>query len=586
MSYVLVPSLVSKANINNLQDTVNTIAFLYLGLVALAGLIAGICGSWQAGRAGQSSALRRIINGIIGAIVPIGLLLVVALLRHYPIPSGPTKANCITAVCAALVGALAVSAVHTPTPRYQVRRPARMLRTRMSAFGCLCVLAVSASSPAAAAGPAHAADPLTLASTYDSNNDIAPGDCVVSTTKDEGSATFTIFGIDLGPTFAYSSELLRDGTNEVDVEVGAKGGFTLSVGGKIGALLKGVGAGASVSTDATLTESSTYEAASPSDADSVIRWALNRFSASELALPLLASLTTGVIDARNAAKAGPPIRSELQLEGTLHVELDIPGGQNRSIDVETGAQASVVLENQNNKNRAFVEDPDKITLELGLSGNGEVSGLAPLGGGISGNVSGDGLAVVSEQFQKDSLGIWLPTTVSADVTAGLDSEAQLASAKQDLGTENETAEASKGLSDIGLEILKTTGASLQLSGEVDLSQHPEIFADWASFVASAHRALGSGGTQDDMANFRSAASRLASDLERDGTLSIEMYKVVQGSLGLDADWGEGITIGLSAEGKATEETLALAMYRPAGGSLGISHTCFGSGVVPSSGVNA
>lgn len=587
LSWFIVPGILRHASVEHLNGPVHTITELYLGLTGVAALLAGAVGAWQAGRAGQGFLPTRVFNGLLGSAVPIGGLIGYSYVRHVPIPSGPTKANVAIAILAAIVAGILVSLLHQASPRLDAPRPQRLSPAPRTMAIVLLASSGMGGLPFSTAHPPDHQLGTAKVVPIDGSNDIGKSDCVVSSTEYTAAASFTVFSLDLGPVFSYSQSTYADHSVQEEVTVGAKAGFKLSEGGhfltQIGKLVGGVGLSVSVDTHAALTLASTYKVPTGQQADDITRWALGRYSVSELALPGLAPLGTSHMDKSPAVQnVNPPIKSELKLEGTLHFQADIGTVTHESADLEIGANAAVALEDDNNKNVAYVNDPTKVELAVGLSASGTGAAMVPLAGGVSANLNGE--VVVSMELAKVLGGIWVPASVSADLTGGLSGSSDFTTAEADLGSDagstsarravTQTLADVKGATDLGGS--SERGVSLQVEASVDhLQDHPEVLTAALGFIRAARDVSGSHPTSTQRDSYKIAGNTLATLLDHDGQVIVDLYEVTTGSLTLDVSWGEAITFGASASLGDTQSLLRAAMIRPPGGSLGLSQSCPG-----------
>jgi hypothetical protein len=516
-------------------------------------------------------------------VAGLAALIAYAHMTHRPIPAGPTAANAGITIFGALAGSIIVALI--VRPRWENDGPAQTRPAYRRAALVMPVLAAVGFRLALPGVPLPSIDrpgSLTTAQTEQNSNDIPEPECVVAAIENAGSAKFTLFSIDLGPTFSYGRKELADSSVEVEVAVGMRAGFTLSIGGGLGAKLAAyVGAKASLSADGTLTVISTFDAGNDAKADDIIRWALARYGLSALALPGLASWMTPHVDTL-APSPDPeaPQQSTLNLEGELQFAAD--AGSIFHVHAELGAGTSVAVvlaadKNHKNTDPAEVTDPTNVSVEFGLSASGGGSAaLAPIGGGLSLDFEGE--AAASVDFAKEHVPwgyVWVPDQAGLDLTAALH-VSDLSTVDSDLprGDDSGQPAVAEGTKKVGLSLQETkaVGASLQISDEVKgQAETALVSADVIRVIGTMQSSNGS-----DTGHL-AAVNQLANDINKYGELRAEFYKVDTGSLELGVSEGEGITFGASADFETTMDTLIVAMIRPPGGSLSLSHACPGVG---------
>jgi hypothetical protein len=577
LARVAAPRLIAHASLTQLPGTVHTLVLLFFGLTLATGALAGAVGAWQSGRAGQSSRLRRAANGVAGPMISIGALVATAYVGHFPLPSGPTKANAAIALTASVISGGLVAVLGRPAhPLLPPPTPDPPLTLHCVPLLLLAALVIH-SQPVTTGTGGQVHDAVLANASPGVANDISPSECVVSEYENSGSATFTFLSFDLGPVFSYGTKTMADGSAEVEVAVGAKAGFTLSEGGH---LLHLLGEGVSVSTDATLTETSTYTVAKEKE-DQLVRWGVDRYAVSELTLPFFSGLLARTLDtSAQIGTAGYPTSSQVELAGSLELKANLGTGENYSTKLQLGAHAAIALENPHNRNRAFVRDPESVTLEIGLSGEGTGSAMTAFGGGVSADLTTD--AAISLTLAKQSgpgmVGdLWIPSSVTADSTTGLKSSLDFKLASHDISKLAATGAGSEAarskIHDASLGISNEGGVSLQITGSANLQQYPRLLADWLAVVAASGPASRSRPTPAELQTYQTTLRQLTRDLQQDGRLVLDLYDVATGSLDLEASAGEVITFGGAANLDTTTQTLDAAMIRPPGGVLGLSQTC-------------
>ena len=591
LARVVVPAVIAHAQAGNLRGTAELLTWLFLGVTGLAGALAGLAGSWQAGRAGQASRITRVFQAMLGPALVIGALTATAYLTHRPIPSRATEANAAVALACAFAVGLAVSIMHEASPLAQPPHPAPPPGGSRFAVFALAAAAAASTWPTAPADrppvrPALAVIVGNLADPLRGGGDITNADCVISAMVTDASAKFTVFSLDLGAGFHYGLTTHPGGSVDVEVAVGLRAGLTFSWGmgssGILGKLGTALGTKVSLSTDATVTEVSTFAASNAAQGNDIIKWALGRYSLTELALPGLGSWVTSIYGPVNAAtERREPTKTALQFAGNLEATVEAGFEIASKFTLSLGTETEIVLANDNNTDPAIVRDPTSVTIATSVTAAGGAEATAVIGGGLSGDLSGG--ATASLTFTKTH-GIWLPSEAGIGVNVALSGAASFAAAAHDLGNGGGAEDASDAASKAqegsqrrpkakgGIKAGASQGVTLEVS---DTSNDPRVVADFLSLLSIALDPGTANKAPPPSRRLDDALRTFAADLAAHGRLVGQFYNVTTDDLGVEASVGDALTFGGSVSAGTTIKNLSVAVVRPAGGPLRISRTCPG-----------
>jgi hypothetical protein len=578
------PAIFGHTPITQLPRAARTFTYMIFSGIALAGFVGGACAAWWS-RGGRGGRRALVMHAGAGPPAAVAILVAISYAARLPIEPRSAATNAVLAS----IGAMLAAAVIPSLGRRGSREAARRGTNNIMAANVFCVvLFATCTVPTTPDAPASSAVSSSVVNSEApvqpvDVNDIERKDCALSAQETKFTGGFTLFSVDVGPSWTFAQKkLLDDQGAEVwqdTVAVGLKAGFKVTVGQHLlaGVLGKKAGEGLSISASshAALDFTSTYGSLSHAKADDVIRWGLDRYGLSALGLPGLTQLVLPTLQSLPIARdVAAPKSSAVKLGGTVTVDFAAGVGISYTAKIDVGASAAVTLENENNKDRNFVKDPDMVELSFGLSAEGSASAQGPVYG-LSGHLSGD--SVLSMGFKKKSnlAGLWAPDTVKLESTYKISGAADVNFAQAKLG---EDAKTEKSLAKRILKALTATntselGGSLELTGSVDVATHPDVLAAAAQVINAAQKANKHKASGQDRARYNSAVNNLAALIDKYAVVHGKVYGVSTGTAGIDIEAGDGLAFGASVERESTAETLLGAFFRDPAHMLRASTEC-------------
>lgn len=563
------PALIANLSINDLSAAARTLTDTLFAGIGAAGFVSGLVVAARGRRASRSAVISQ---AVAGTLVTIAALLVIADIAHLPIERRATAMNAVVAAVGALLGALAWMAWRPYRRREALGRPARLGLA-------ICFLLIL--TQLAPAREAKAAD------------DIAVDDCALTAQETVLSAEFTVFSINAGRTWMFTQkEVRRDpgeqgqpvDANDPDhlwqdtVDVGIKAGFKATFGEHVGAKLVHIGGGQgvaiSITSDATADLTSSYPGLPKDSADDVIRWSLNRYGLSVLALPVLTKFVLPTLTSqRMVTNVPPPKSTEIQLGSSAHIEVSAGELINYTTTVDIAQNAAITLENDANQDIAYVDDPDLVSFVLELEGNGTTGVEGPIGG-LSGHLDGDLVLTLTVGRQPTSR-VWTPSEVELETTDKITAGAELALIGKTLGEGDLASKKAIGtlLRRLTASDVDEHGASLELGGSVDLLEHPDVLEQVGAVYLAARQADRKRATAADRIRLRQVIRTLATTVDRDAVVHVKVFSVDTGTIGIDLEDGDGLAFGGSVERESTSESLVWAGYRNVRHQVRTSQTC-------------
>lgn len=566
---VIGPAIIGDTPIADLRGAARALTLVLFAGIAVAGFLSGASVAWR-GRKGPMRFASVMVLAASGPLGGVMLLVAISYAARLPIEARSTAVNAIVAVVGAVAGAGFTSLLPG--------RPDTVVAAEgvSNAFGVVALLCVAMTithmtapgqgmRATAAMLPRTAfGDPLPARS--ESPNDIEKSDCALSAQETKLTAALTVFSLDVGPAWTFAQKKLPDNKWQDTVDVGLKAGFELVVGQHLLTRVLGAkgGEGLSISagTHAALDVTSTYKGLEHGRADDVIRWSLNRYGLSALALPGLTQLVLPTLKSQPAVRdVAAPTSSEVKLGGTISFDLKAGAGISYKASLEVGDHAAVALNNDGNTDRNYVSNPTSVEFALGLTGSGSAAALAPIGGGLSGHLQGDG--VLSMEFKKAALDLWVPESVKLQSTYEMTGAADMEFAGRSLLSD--AADKKSVLTRI-FNAAKASnsderGASLEVTGSVDVEAHPEVLVAGVEIINAAQNASKHTPSASQRARYNAAIHNLASLIDKNAVLRGKVYDVTAGTAGIDIEAGDGLAFGASVERESTAETLIGGFYR-------------------------
>jgi hypothetical protein len=411
--------------------------------------------------------------------------------------------------------------------------------------------------------------------------DISQGDCTQFAADDSASASLSVFGLDLGPAFAFDESETADGRWHVDAAVGAAGGITLSLGQTLGEF--GAALDVSTSSHVTLTITNSYDFATRGEADSYVRRAASLFLSDIAAIPgtsrMLGTLSAGNNTPVEPALV-PPSATAVDLAGDVAIDAQL-GTQVFQLSVDLSGAASVSLmapPGPQSADEWFVTDPANVEIGLHLNAALDADAVAAL--------EFNGEAELTLGFTKESVGpadVWIPQSVGLTATAELSSAAQAAPTLDSIGSllsgqpgtgsvQERDLAASAFLRLLGVNLSENEGLSVKVDMLAEgAGSHPRTFAALTEFMAAAGPAFA--GKAADIRAVERAANDLATALAEEADVGVKGYLVSQAKGSIDVSVGDVVTFGGSAQVSASQDELIAALYRVSGGQLAASATC-------------
>ena len=587
---VIGPAIIGHTPITELRRAAHTLAVVLFAGTAAAGYLSGALVAWRARRATVRRSLL-VLRAASAPAVGIALLLLISYPTHQPIEVRPAEVHAAVSVLAALLAGAMIAALPARMTAGRGRPAVAQREAGQSDFrvsGVLCALLVSSlmswptraiDQPRLGAAPSAADhDRRATVAVAPDPNDIKREECAVSAEETKFAAGFTLFSLDLGASWTFLQTEMKSGSWQDAVDVGVKAGFKMTVGEHLLTSVFGHGAGQGLSVSGgahdALDVTSTFTDLSKSSADDVIRWSLNRYGLSALALPGLTQLVLPTLASQPVkAKVDPPKSSEVKLGGAVTLDLEAGAGISYKTTLDVGVDAAVALEDDNNSDPRYVTHPGVVEFAVGLSGTGSASAMAPIGGGLSAHVDGD--AVLAIKFKRETGDLWLPESLSVESTFKLTGAVDTELAAADLFKQgsDKASLLPRLLKALKFNDSDERGGSLELSGSVDLSEHPEVLAAAAELISAARAVNGHTPTAQQQARYEAALRQLASLIDRDAVLRGKLYQVTAGSAGIDLEAGDGLAFGASIDRDHTSETLLGGFYRDASRTWRSSAAC-------------
>ena len=566
---VIGPAIIGDTPIADLRGAARTLTLVLFAGIAVAGFLSGASVAWRARKARLrlgSVIARAAWSPLVGVV----LLVVISYPARLPIEARSTTINAVVAVLGAVV---AVGFIALLPGRRGGVATAQHVSNAFGVVGLLCAaLTLSLlAAPGRVVRATAAVRPLTafgapLLGTSQNPNDIEKSECTLSAQETKFTAAFTVFSIDAGPAWTFAQKRLPDNKWQDTVDVGLKAGFKLVVGQHLGTKLLGVKAGEGLSisagTHAALDVTSTYTDLEHRKADDVIRWSLNRYGLSALALPGLTELVLPTLESQPAVRdVAAPTSSEVKLGGTISFDLEAGAGISYKASLEVGDSAAVALKDAKNTDVKYVSAPTSVEFALGLTVSGSAAALAPIGGGLSVHFQGDG--VLSMEFDKAALDLWVPKSVKLESTYKITGAADMELAGKHLLSD---ATDKKSVLTRYVKAFTETnsderGASLEITGSVDVVAHPDVLVAGAEVINAAQKASKRTASAVDRDRYDAAIHKLALLVDQNAVLSGKLYDVVAGTAGIDIAAGDGLAFGASVERESTAETLIGGFYR-------------------------
>lgn len=560
---IINPAIIGRTSVVDLRRAARMLTYIMFSGITLAGFLSGSAVVWRSGgaTAHRGAVVLHAVSGPAAAII--GLLLL-SYFKHLPSEPRSTAINAASAILGAVCATVLLT---TRRPRSIDGSANGMALNGLQPIGLLLIISMIPSTGETApwdGGPGPV--PPSAMATSTQLNDIEAADCALSVQETKLTAAFTFFSIDAGPSWTFQQKELPDKKWQDTVDVGLRAGFKLVVGEHL--LTKALGAKAgeglsiSAGSHATFEITSTYTDLPKPKADDVLRWSLNRYGLSALALPGLAELVLPTVQSQTAVRdVAPPTSSEVKLGGSINFDLEVAVGISYQATIDVGSDAAVALTNEKNTDTAYVSEPESVELAIGLTATGTGSAMAALGGGLSGTLSGD--AVLSIGFLKQPLDLWVPESVKLESTYKMTGAGEMEVAGKRLLTAGADPQSVLGRIVKAAKAADTEerGGSLELTGSVDVLHHPEVLYAAVAVVNAAQKLDRRTSTVGDQARYHRAVNKLAGLVDQTAVLRGKVYAVTAGVAGIDIEAGDGLAFGASVEGESTAEILVGGFYR-------------------------